>query len=110
MNELSRDTLVINEFTDNSLSGRINTTRTELMYLSIPYDKGWHLKVDGKEVEKIIVDGGMTGVFLAPGAHSIEMNYKIRYWNIGLILSLSGILLSFCMWFYVRNGNKKQSA
>ena len=110
VNELSRDTLVINEFTDNSLSGRINTTRTELMYLSIPYDKGWHLKVDGKEVEKIIVDGGMTGVFLAPGAHSIEMNYKIRYWNIGLILSLSGILLSFCMWFYVRNGNKKQSA
>ena len=107
MSELSTDTLAISEFTDNHLSGKIIARRNELMYLSIPYDKGWHLKVDGKETEKIIVDGGMTGVFLTPGAHDIEMTYKIRYWIIGLWMILSGILLSAVLWFYLKTSRKK---
>jgi hypothetical protein len=106
MNELSVDTLVINTFTDNYLLGKINTTHNELMYLSIPYDKGWHLKVDGKDQEKIIVDGGMTGVFLTKGTHTVEMIYKIRYWNIGLLMSLLGLFLSFCLHLYFRKRNK----
>ncbi len=107
VNELSADTLVIKMFTDNNLSGKIDATRNELMYLSIPYDKGWHLQVDGKEQEKIIVDGGMTGVFLTPGRHNIQMTFKLRYWNSGLIMSLCGLFLCFCLWFYFRKKTKQ---
>ncbi len=107
MRELSTDTLVVSKFTDNYLAGKINSTKSELMYLSIPYDKGWHLKVDGKETEQIIVDGGMTGVFLTAGAHSIEMTYKIRYWIIGVWMSLSGILFSAALWLYLKRSRIK---
>ena len=60
------------------------------MYLSFPNDKGWHLKVDGVETEKLFVNNGMTGIYLTKGNHTIEFDYHLRFMNKGLMMSLAG--------------------
>ena len=48
---LSEEGLFVEEFKDTYIKGRISTTKNSLLYTSIPYDKGWIITVDGKEVE-----------------------------------------------------------
>jgi uncharacterized membrane protein YfhO len=105
---LSTDTMAVTKFDQNDIAGKINCTNNEIMYLSVPYDGGWHLKVDGKETDKRIVFAGMTGVILSPGQHAIEMHYDLRYFYKGLILALLGIL-AYAGLFAVQLMKKKKT-
>jgi len=107
INNLSADTLAIQKFTDNYLAGKITATKDEMLYLSIPFDKGWHLNVDGKKEQIIVLDGGMSGVYLTKGMHNIEMVYKIRYWNPGLWMSLAGVLVFIGLLFGLKKSPHK---
>ena len=82
-----------------------------MMYLSIPYDAGWSLKVDGLPKDKIILSAGMTGVFIPKGGtHTIEMTYDLRYFRKGLILCLLGIFIYAALWVVMKRFNKKEQA
>ena len=66
-------------FSENKIEGNIKVSGNKMVYLSFPYDKGWHLKVDGKETEKVFVSNGMTGVYLTSGSHTIDLQYHLKY-------------------------------
>jgi len=89
---LSEDTLAISRFDETHISGTVNARQDKMMYLSVPYDIGWMLKVDGKPRDKIILNGGMTGVYLSKGTHTVEMVFELRFMTISLLLCLLGIL------------------
>ena len=48
---LNQNTFNIEHFEDTNIKGTISVDEDGLFFTSIPYDKGWHLKIDGKEVE-----------------------------------------------------------
>jgi len=102
VNDLSKDTLAISKFEETLITGNINVGDNKMMYLSIPYDAGWHLKVDGKEQDKLILDDGMTGIMLNKGPHTIEMAYHLRYFYKGLFVSLLGALLYLGLWLFMK--------
>jgi len=105
INELRKDTLVLNNSGETFFRGKITVDEDKMMYLSIPYDKGWKLKVDGYPAEKIILDGGMTGVMFSPGSHSIEMVYDLRFFKKGLMLSVLGFIIYIGLWVYQKKKN-----
>ena len=82
-------------------------SENKIMYLSFPNDKGWHLKVDGVETEKLSLNNGMTGIYLPKGNHAIEMEFHLRFFNKGLILTFVGLLLTLGVWFFNRKKDKK---
>jgi uncharacterized membrane protein YfhO len=100
--DLGRDSMTATTITDTKISGKVNLPEDKMLYLSVPYDGGWTLKVDGKEQPKQIVFAGMTGVMLSRGQHSIEMEYGLRYFNKGLLMSVLGIVLCAVLWFLTR--------
>lgn len=100
---LGEETLHISELTDNKISGQINVNRNKMMYLSIPFDKGWQLKVDGIVTEKQLVFGGMTGVYLSQGNHNISMTFDLPYFYKGLWISLIGLVIYLWLLFKYRN-------
>ena len=102
VNELKKDTLVIQYFNENEIKGTIHTSSYKVMYLSIPYDEGWKIQVDGKAAEKIILNAGMTGIILPKGNHSIELSYHLLYFHKGLWLSFVGLLLYSGMFIYTK--------
>jgi len=102
INELGRDSMVTDKFEDTHISGKVSVSEDKMLYLSVPYDGGWKLKVDGKETDKNIVFAGMMGVMLVKGQHTIEMAYDLRYFNSGLLLSVLGLALVAALWFFTR--------
>ena len=107
--DLSRDTLTLDKMTETHISGKVNASDSKMLYLSVPYDKGWQLKVDGQVRDKHIVFAGMTGVFLTRGQHTIELVYDLRYFNKGLILGLVGIIIFVAVWLYESRSKKKSA-
>jgi uncharacterized membrane protein YfhO len=106
--DLSRDTLVISKLTETNIAGKVNASENKMLYLSLPYDKGWQLKVDGQVRDKSLVFAGMTGVFLTRGQHSIELVYDLRYFNKGLIMGFIGIIISLALWLYETRSRKRR--
>jgi uncharacterized membrane protein YfhO len=107
INILSRDTLQISEQGQNKIRGKINTDKNKMLFFSIPFDKGWKIKVDGKEVSVMMVNIGFIGVPVDKGLHDIELSYTPVYFNLGAVISLIAIVLFICLIAYQYRRNKK---
>ncbi len=77
-------------------SGYIRGTVTadaqhNVLFLSLPYQKGWSVKVDGTAAECFNLDDGFTGIRLSEGEHTVEMQYHTPGFIPGAVISLIGI-------------------
>ncbi len=109
VDEISKETLSTTTFDDNHIQGNITISQDKMMYLSIPYDDGWHAYVDNTPVEKIKLSSGMTGLAIKAGKHRIELKYELRYWSKGMMMSGIGILLLVGLTIINPRVNKKRS-
>ena len=80
--ELSGGAIEITELTDGHFEGEITVTEEMLsqdgrtaLFFSIPYDKGWTIKVDGIEVPAEEIFDAFLSIRLEPGVHTIEADY-----------------------------------
>ncbi len=102
ISNLKKDTLTLSKFEQTNFTGKIDCSEDKLVYLSIPFDAGWKLKVDGQPQDKIMAFSGMTAVMLKKGSHTVEMTYGLRYFKTGMYLSILGLLLYAGIWGFVR--------
>lgn len=63
----------------------------QILYTSIPCDKGWTIKVDGKKVNNLEIFNSLIGLELEPGYHTIEFSYVPRGLYIGVIISILSV-------------------
>jgi uncharacterized membrane protein YfhO len=98
--ELGKDTLVLSKFEENKIIGAISASKVKMLYMTVPYDRGWQLMVDGRITEKLMLNGGMTGVLLQPGNHTVELRFEMPWFGRGLYLSVAGILIYIGLWVY----------
>ncbi|CAH0997218.1 hypothetical protein EMA8858_03361 [Emticicia aquatica] len=89
----TQDTLQIKEFLPNQIKGEIQLKNSKILFLSIPYDKGWSASVDGKMANIEKVDAGLMGILLEKGNHKIELTFEPPYVKEGTYLSLFSVLL-----------------
>jgi uncharacterized membrane protein YfhO len=90
---LKKNTLELTKFSQNHMEGKIYLEQKKILFFSIPFDKGWHLKVDGKNQNLLMVNIGFLGALIEPGNHRIELDYVPPYLKISLILCFSGIII-----------------
>ncbi|MGH7975494.1 MAG: hypothetical protein ACREDS_01165 [Limisphaerales bacterium] len=74
-----------------------------VLLLNDKYDSDWHVTVDGKPAQLLRCNFIMRGVYLTPGAHTVEFQFKLpngplyvtlTAWAIGiLLLVLLGLLI-----------------
>ena len=92
--KLQEKQLDITYFSDTYIKGNINATKdNNIMFLSIPYEDGWHVYVDGKEAKKELLYNIFIGVKLKEGKHEIEMKYKTPGLMIGIIISSISLVM-----------------
>ena len=99
---LRSDSMVLSEFGETHLAGSINAGRDGLVYLSIPFDNGWNLSVDGQTAKRIVINGGMTGIYLKAGQHKIDLRYELRNVGKGTMMSFAGLILFVGLAFWTR--------
>lgn len=96
--------LNLSKFSDNNFSGNINLPKNQFLFLSMPFDKGWEAKDNGKPVILKKAFGGLTFLFLEKGNHKIEFKFSPSYKKSGISISLiSAFLLIILIFFHKRN-------
>lgn len=88
---LKDEVLNVTEYTSRSLKGTINVKKDNLLYTSIPYEKGWKVYVDGKKEDITLIADAFVGVEMSKGEHTVEFAYSPTQVYLGVFLSLLGI-------------------
>lgn len=97
---LNKNPLVIDYFNDTTIEGKISVDEAGLLFTSIPYDKGWKVKVDSKDVELIPFKDAFIMLDIAKGDHTIEFKYKPEGLNIGIALSSLSLVIIILIAIY----------
>ena len=105
---LADEKLELTSFSDKKIKGTVNALEDGVLYLSIPYEKGWTAYIDGKKTDTFRVFGAMMGVKVAAGEHDVRLEYVPE----GLV---PGVIVSGCaaaatgalIWFEFRRKKKK---
>ncbi|MBP5492317.1 MAG: YfhO family protein [Clostridiales bacterium] len=73
----------------------VDTDSSEEQFLmtTIPYEKGWTVKVDGVSVPVEVYQEAFVGVHLSSGAHHVEFTFAPPGMRIGVIISAVGVVL-----------------
>ena len=73
------------------IKGHINVRENGYFNLSIPYDKGYNIYVDGKKVNYQMINKAFIGFDISSGEHDITIKYIAPWLNVGKILSVIGL-------------------
>lgn len=71
----------------------VNATEGEKLYISIPYDAGWKITLNGQEIQPELFGDCMYTIALEDGSNEIEMSYSIPFLNIGIVVSMIGLIV-----------------
>ncbi|MBR1555463.1 MAG: YfhO family protein, partial [Oscillospiraceae bacterium] len=102
--------LTLTSFADTNLSGTVNASQNGMLYLSIPYEEGWSVWVDGHKSELFPVMGAMSGVKLTSGTHQISLKYSPKGFTSGVFIGVIclGILI-YLYWYEKKHPKTEES-
>lgn len=107
---LSRNTLNISEQGQNKIRGTINVDQDKILFFSIPFDRGWAVQVDGKNIRPMMINIGFIGVPVEKGFHKIELSFTPVYFYTGAVISFMGLVLLICLIFVKYRRDRKTAA
>lgn len=109
---LNSEPLELESYSSTSIRGTVTSTNDGTMFLSIPYDKGWEVTVDGTRVETASYEEAFLSFDVPAGTHTIRMKYTPPGFNIGLMISLISLILLIMLRLLIRQWHlsKKQDA
>ena len=84
---LSLGALDITSFSDTQITGNLNAGYDGYIYTSIPYDEGWHIYIDGKEVKKINIGDCQLAAYVKKGSHRVTFKFIPEGLKAGVIVS-----------------------
>lgn len=89
---LSESMLDVYESDDTHVRGTIDVKKSGTCILSVPYEKGWQLKIDGQTRKINEQTGGcFISTSLSEGTHEVELTYKSPGLAVGLLITLLSI-------------------
>ena len=91
---LEKNKLNITSFKETKIEGNITLDDNMVVYTSIPYDEGWHVKVDNKEVKTQKLAKALLTFEAPSGKHNITIYYRIKGLGLGLLVSFVSLVLA----------------
>lgn len=108
---LNRNPLTLRVWEDDHLEGEIDAGEGGTLFLSIPYDEGWTIQVDGRKMITRPIWDAFTGLEVAPGRHTVVMTYEPKGLKPGACLSGAALFLlglTVCIGRGLRNKKKEK--
>ena len=109
---VAEQAFTVTDYSSSSLEGVVDVSDNQTLFLSIPYDSGWKVKVDGKEVKTCRIGDAFLGVKVPSGEHTVSLKYTPSGFSIGWKVSLAAaiifIVLCFVKYRYKADIKKKE--
>ena len=77
----------------NNLKAKIYSKSANILFIPIPNNKGWTVKVNNEVVDTISVNGGFMGIPIQEGQNIIELYFISYGFRLGLVLCIIGIVI-----------------
>ena len=90
--DLTDEILAVDGFEKNTLKGHVDAKEDGVLYISLPYQKGYEVKIDGVKTDTIKIGTGFMGVKVKAGLHKVEISYATPGMNVGILLTILGVL------------------
>ena len=84
---------------DDIIVGNINQKEDGYFMFTIPYDEGFKVFVDEKEVDIEKVNDTFIGFSISKGKHNIKLEFEAPYFKLGKIITL--ITSTFVLGFII---------
>ncbi len=105
---LSEESMTNVTYDSTHISGEITLAEGGRLILSVPYEKGWTVMVDGVETEPALFGGTLMALDLPAGYHTIEMHYVPYGQNLGIVVSVVSIAVFVIIVVWGRRARKKR--
>jgi uncharacterized membrane protein YfhO len=90
---IRKNSLTLVNFTDNSVEGVIEAEDEGIAFMTIPFDPGWKIRVDGLDVKPKAVDNGFLSFYLSAGSHYVELEFIPDKFNVGMWITLLSLFI-----------------
>lgn len=94
---------------NSTIIGNANIDKDSYIITSLPYDEGFNVYIDGKLVNKEIVNTAFLGFKINKGHHDIKIVYSSPFYKTGLLISSLGFILMLLVLIFERNRTKINS-
>ena len=101
--KLADEMLNVTEYSDTYIKGDVTMNQDGVVMTSIPYTKGWSVKVDGQKVDVTPVGDALVSFNVSAGTHTVELSYIPDGFIMGLVLTLLGVALLILLYFVNKN-------
>lgn len=91
LSQFEEASLQFTEATDERLVGYVTAHEKGTLVFAIPYEPGWRIKIDGRDMPLDRQLDALLGIEIPKGEHSFELFYETPLGNIGKIISLISI-------------------
>ena len=106
MNKLNQDTMNIKSFHSTKIKSQITASKDGYLILSIPYDPGFKITIDGKETKAELFKEMMIAVPVTTGTHDITIRYYPQGLNLGIIISFTSLAIFILIIFFPKIKNR----
>ncbi len=80
-------------FSTRRITGKIDPEKDGILFLSIPYERGWTAYVDGSKRELMRADTGFSGLRVGKGDRQVELRYMTPGLKEGILLAAAGAVM-----------------
>ncbi|MBR5771766.1 MAG: YfhO family protein, partial [Clostridia bacterium] len=95
----------IETFKETYIKGTIKAEKDQIVFTSIPYDKGWSVKIDGKAIKEddyISLENAYLCFSIPEGEHTVELKFTQRGLLPGAAVSLAALIILIAVYFIVK--------
>lgn len=103
--KLGQSPFTVEEVKSDGLAGTVEAMGEGILLLSVPYDTGWLVRVDGVQTEAESFGEALLAVPLSQGMHRVEIRYMIKGWKEGAFVSALSVIL-FWLFYGKRRGKQ----
>ena len=106
--DLQKNSCEIEELSDGKI--RLSTdavSENEMLFLSVAYDMGWTVSVNGQKTDPVVIDSCFMMIPLQQGKNKISLDYSVPYLKHGCIVSFTCIAAAAVLAIYRKKEEKK---
>ncbi len=97
---VTENALQVTEHSSNHLEGTVTADKEQYLFLSIPYDEGWKVLVDGKKAETQTIGNAFLSVIIPEGEHEVSLTFTPPGYSVGWKVSLVSLVLFLLLQIY----------
>ena len=92
LDRLQQEQFRLDEMTDTTVAGQIEASQAGLLFLPVPYDKGWTAYIDGEKVSIEPYLDSMISLPVDAGTHDVYLVYHVPMLGVGAVMSALGVV------------------